>query len=455
MSCWPNGCLPEYLLILIAEPGTAHVSESLYNNFLFHGSESIYKIHCPIDLPGLVSRYETPSFAGLDRISIDAFRKPIFSILMGFLRFYLALCVVNAHTGNLFPWPVPRGRHAVELFFIISGFYMAMVLSGRYARVLDFYKSRWLRIAVPYYVHLVAIVLLSVASGLIFSNWLSVSGFAGDPLARNGLWGILLVSISNITIFGQDLALFFKDNAGSGLQFTSNFGAHPDPLYHYLIIPQCWTVSLELVFYLMVPFLNRLKTWHLVLLFGLAAVARLVAYRFGGLDHDPWIYRFFPFELAWFVAGMLGWRLLTFIETKTGRNYTPGILGYTFLCVLVIIIGVGFRWCYHALGAQIGESYSGFFLIVACIPLIPLVFYCTRSNRFDRLVGELSYPIYLNHLFFIVALRAIPSLEPFAPWFGLFTGILSLVCAWVFWQFFLSRFEVRRHRTFGLAPLPT
>ncbi len=373
---------------------------------------------------------------------------------MGFLRLYLALCVVNAHTGNLFPWLAPRGRHAVELFFIISGFYMAMVLSGRYARVRDFYESRWLRIAVPYYVHLVAIVLLSVASGLIFSQWLSVSGFVGDPLARNGFWGILFASLSNLTIFGQDLVLFLKDNAGSGLQFTPDFGAYPDPLYQFLIIPQCWSVSIELVFYLMAPFLNRLKTPHLVVLLAVSALARLAAYGPGGLDHDPWVYRFLPFELAWFVAGMLGWRLLTFIESKTGRGRTPGIAGYAVLCVMVVGIGAGFRWCYQALGPRIGEAYSGFFLILACVPLILLAFHCTRSHHFDRLIGELSYPIYLNHLFFVVALRAIPSLEPFAPWLGLLTGVLSVLCAWLFWQFFLSRFEVRRHRAFGLAPLP-
>lgn len=374
---------------------------------------------------------------------------------MGFLRLYLALCVVNAHTGNMFPWLAPRGRHAVEIFFIISGFYMAMVLSGRYHNKRDFYESRWLRIAVPYYIHLVAIVLLSVVSGLFFSQWLALSAFADDPLARNGLAGILVASATNLTIFGQDLVLFLKDNAGGGLRFTPDFNSHADPLYRYLVIPQCWSVAIELVFYLAAPFLNKLRTPALAALLIASVAARFLAYGPAGLDHDPWVYRFLPFELAWFVAGMLGWRLLAWIDARVGRCAPPGPAAYAAICLAVVIIGAALRWVYQFLGPHIGEAASGFVIIASSVPFILVAFHLTRSHTADRLIGELSYPVYLNHLFFIVALRAIPALEPFAAWFGVLTGILSVACAWIFWQGFLAKFEVRRHRNFGLAPLPS
>jgi peptidoglycan/LPS O-acetylase OafA/YrhL len=262
---------------------------------------------------------------------------------MGFLRLYLALCVVNAHTGNLFPWLVPRGRHAVELFFIISGFYMAMVLSQRYNSVSDFYKSRWQRIAVPYYVHLVLIVLASVVCGIFFSQWLALAAFASNPFTTNGPVGILAASATNLTIFGQDAVLFFRDNAGEGFRFTPAFASHPEPLYRFLVMPQCWSVSIELAFYAIVPFLNR---WNSIWLGGLLLLSsslRFITYGPMGMNNDPWIYRFFPFELTWFLSGMLGWRLLDWVERKIGAVKPPGPALYGMLCAAVVGGGCLFR----------------------------------------------------------------------------------------------------------------
>lgn len=370
---------------------------------------------------------------------------------MGFLRFYLALCVVQAHSGNFIPWPVPRGRHAVELFFVVSGFYMAMVLSGRYSSTADFYRSRWLRIAVPYYWHLVAIVAASLAAGLLFSHWLALASWADQPLARNGLGGLAFAALANLTIFGQDAVLFLRDNAGAGLQFTGSFGSYPDPLYAYLVMPQCWSVAIELLFYLAVPFLNRLSTGRLVFIFVVSVLARLVAYRFFDLGHDPWIYRFPPFELALFVAGMLGWRTLAYFRGANLSPFRPSWPAYIGIACGIVLAGWLFRTAYNAAWFYPGEIYAGFFLCLASTPLIVLVFMATSGHAFDRLVGELSYPIYLNHLFFIVAVRAICDQGPLSQWSGVIAGVLSVTAAAIFWHFVLRRFEERRHRMFGVS----
>lgn len=36
-------------------------------------------------------------------------------------------------------------------------------------------------------------------------------------------------------------------------------------------------------------------------------------------------------------------------------------------------------------------------LLLTCT--VPSLFYVTKTNRFDRLAGEMSYPIYISHLF--------------------------------------------------------
>lgn len=377
------------------------------------------------------------------------------SFEMGFLRLYLALCVVHSHTGTFFPWTAVPGRYAVQLFFAISGFYMAMVLSERYASIGDFYRSRWQRIATPYYLHLTAILLVSVVSGVLFARWLALAAYAENPLAQNGMGGIAFAVFANLTIFGQDAVLFLKDNVGSGFQFTSNFMAWPDPLYRFLLIPQCWSVSLELMFYALVPFLNRLKTWHLGLVVAVALLVRILGYQLAGLDHDPWFYRFFPFELALFVAGMLTWRLLRALAPRFPSAGKCGGIWYGGSCLVIVVLGAWFPWVCWRLGWHLGESYSSLLLIFMAIPFIALIFHLTRKLKFDRVIGELSYPIYLNHLMIIVTLHAIPQLKPFNYAFGWITGLLSVVFAAAFWHFCLRKLEAQRHQKFGIAALPT
>ena len=78
---------------------------------------------------------------------------------MGLLRTILALLVVGSHLGAF-----GGATFAVKGFFIISGFYMALVISTRYHKlpVGDFYASRLLRLLPLYWV----IGLLTVAAEL-------------------------------------------------------------------------------------------------------------------------------------------------------------------------------------------------------------------------------------------------------------------------------------------------
>ena len=51
---------------------------------------------------------------------------------MGVLRLFLALSVVNAHGGNLLGFQLVDPTMAVQTFYMISGFYMALVLHEKY-----------------------------------------------------------------------------------------------------------------------------------------------------------------------------------------------------------------------------------------------------------------------------------------------------------------------------------
>ena len=51
---------------------------------------------------------------------------------MGYIRIFLAISVVFAHSDPFFKIVFLNGNTAVEIFFMISGFYMAFVLNEVY-----------------------------------------------------------------------------------------------------------------------------------------------------------------------------------------------------------------------------------------------------------------------------------------------------------------------------------
>lgn len=194
---------------------------------------------------------------------------------MGLLRLYLAICVVMAHSDPIFPWAMLDGRQAVQLFFVISGFYMQFVLSTKYSSRRTFYVSRSLRIFVPYFSVLGFVVLVSAVFGATTGDWLALRAYAQNE-AQNGALGISLTALSNLTVFFQDWVMFFKHDAGESLRFTTNFWNSPSPLWNYLLIPQCWSIGVELTFYLIAPFAaQRLGTQWLLGAIVLSLAARI------------------------------------------------------------------------------------------------------------------------------------------------------------------------------------
>lgn len=51
---------------------------------------------------------------------------------MGLIRILLAISVIASHSDALFGFNFVGGGLAVQAFFMISGFYMALILSGKY-----------------------------------------------------------------------------------------------------------------------------------------------------------------------------------------------------------------------------------------------------------------------------------------------------------------------------------
>lgn len=306
---------------------------------------------------------------------------------MGLVRFLLAATVVLNHTGPLFGLVFTDAYMAIKVFFIISGFYMALILSEKYTgkgRYRLFYINRGLRLFPLYWV----VLFFSLGISLFFSTSLHTSLLLGPW--RTWLHTltpatIATLGVANLTILGQDLLFFTHVNAGSGtLSFAWDALHRATPGWFFLLIPQTWTVSLELVFYLLAPWLTRRSNTFLAVAIAAGFALRAVIYG-EHLPFDPWKQRFFPVECGFFLLGILSYRLYAALKPVPIPRRLSWMISGLYLATLLT---------YQFLpGAREKEYY----LYAATVLSIPFLFLLTKKMRFDRALGELSYPIYISH----------------------------------------------------------
>jgi peptidoglycan/LPS O-acetylase OafA/YrhL len=350
---------------------------------------------------------------------------------MGILRIYLALCVIAWHSnGFLFPTGtrINNGLEAVQIFYIISGFYMGMILSTKYDTAKDFYVARFLRLFPTYWLIGGAIVLWSVVSGLLFHRWIALEAFVNP--AQNGGVGFWLASLTNFTLFGQDWTLFFRHDLQA----------------QYLVIPPAWSLGVEVTFYAFAPYLNRWKTRSLIALALISTAARIFAYQHLSAPIDPWSFRFFPFEIALFVFGLLSYRLYVAWRKRVGTSLSSPFTGGRYAGgVAVILFGLLiYAEVLTGMCQRMGWQLGSFITFPAWIFMLPVLFMFFRNNPFDRYLGELSYPTYLVHHAVITTLRPLLANGKLEPWLGWISAALSLALALLVYHGFIRRMDRKR-----------
>jgi peptidoglycan/LPS O-acetylase OafA/YrhL len=316
---------------------------------------------------------------------------------MGTLRFILAISVAYGHAGDFFGFPFIPGDTAVQSFYAISGFYMALVLNEKYrlgsSTYSLFISNRFMRLF-PVYAAVLGLTLLLAFAISYFSPSRSLL-FVDQWRAIGHLdWlSVAFLVASQIAMWGQDLYLFLTIRDGS-LAFWPDFHTASHPVYTLLPIPQAWTLGLELSFYLLAPFIVRRSFHKVAVILVISLVLRLLL-QFGlGYYGDPWSYRFFPSELAVFLIGALGYHVYR------ARSVDSSLLGA--FAVAILSVGIALlinRW--HGFSRLASVS----FLMLA-FAAIPFLFRATNNNALDRHLGELSYPIYICHILVIWFLDA-------------------------------------------------
>ncbi|MDB4918773.1 acyltransferase [Mucilaginibacter sp.] len=341
---------------------------------------------------------------------------------MGLIRFLLACIVVLCHTSALFGYSALPADLTVQCFYIISGFYMSLILNEKYQKGSNklFYRNRVLKIYPIYW--LVLTLLIVWGSFVYFLGYPGTIWFYAyaAPLSLT-TW--LYLIIANILIIGLDLTFILGINKGH-LFFTKNFGLSKPNVYLFGFNSFGWTIGIELLFYLIAPFILR-KSLFLILLilFGSLLLRYLLAVN--GLSGHPWDYMFFPTQLMFFMGGCLSYHIYLRVS-KASLNIN--FLKFKFTLLLAIIVLYNYLF--------LNTYYTQAFLFIVLILCIPAAFILSKNNAIDRYLGNLSYPIYISQMLIINITRA----KAFPKIFGYgFTTLIIVIILSILLEYFITK----------------
>lgn len=334
---------------------------------------------------------------------------------MGFFRLILAISVLIAHSAPIFGLNLVGGQTAVQVFYLISGFYMALILTTKYSHsIKTFYQNRLQKIYFTYWPILVLAIIFTLLTKNYFSQY-----FWQLPFITQ-----FILLFSNIFIIGQDVLMFTGINISAGhLFFTPNFRLYVPEIYNFLFVNQTWSIALELYFYSLAPFLNKLKTKYLLLII-LSSLAFRIFLISVSLYQDPWSYRLFPNEIALFITGMLLYRYRHLLSRFK----------------LSVFLLVAFTLVYPFI--PLNNSKILAYILLSAFTL-PSLFNLSQNSHLDRYIGELSFPLYLVHQLVIEFLKLFITPDFF---FSFKVLLVSLVTSVLLYRFLIKPLDSLRQQ---------
>lgn len=312
---------------------------------------------------------------------IDCLRGVAIAVVL-LLHFSLSYGLKASPLGIL---PVPllkafsqHGNYGVTLFFTISGFLITSNVLQRWGELRNidlrtFYVLRIARIMPPLLLVLAIIVTL---------------GCAGLP------------SFANSDGHQQLPASFFWLGAGSVLTFWHNVLMQSHGYFNYCL-NVFWSLSVEEVFYLLMPLLCLAlrRTWLLVLVCAVMLVAGPV-YRNAHADNE--IFYMYAY-LACFDAVAMG--CLAALLVRALRVPASAALGLMWLgaAIMLAVYLRGFSGV-EGIGFSLMALAGGCFLVGAAFTT-PMHAIALRCTGWLRWLGRHSYEVYLYHIVVLALLR--------------------------------------------------
>jgi peptidoglycan/LPS O-acetylase OafA/YrhL len=359
---------------------------------------------------------------------------------MGVFRLFLALSVLVGHSRHhLLGLALVNREIALQTFFVISGFYMALILNEKYiesGRYWTFLQQRFLRLYPTYFIILLLILLVDgtvyFATGTFWGSlrgWNTFGNLASPQV-------LAFMVAENLIVLGQDLVMLLQLDATTGsLSFHAPVPA--TGACAFLLNVPAWSLAAEFSFYLVAPFLVCRSARTQVAIVLACFVLRAVMFWAIPFDNYHWVYFTFPPNLLFFMTGSLGYILYT----NYGHRLRMVALSRKWLLAVFGLIGLTYSGLPFA-----HQLYLVWFPMV--FVMVPLLFALTRQNRTDRFIGELSYPFYLIHSHVLMFIMPLFSPQAYHWLIPLISAALTFALAYLFYRFIEMRTERFRERLY-------
>ncbi|MCB1488913.1 MAG: acyltransferase [Bauldia sp.] len=374
----------------------------------------------------------------------------------GVFRFLLALCVVAQHLQNLPPAnlkaalePLEIGSNAVLAFFMLSGYIITSAYYRfYYNRPVNFIINRLLRV---YPTYIIALFLFIAITYAIYPSIDIVIPDTGTSYF-SGMTPENIVS----NIF---LLIPFYDR----LPFVA---------VSVPFIGIAWAVRVEMLFYifffaaaLFCSLSGRSLRRILAILFPVFVALFLYQYvttRTTQLQFIP----YFAFGIAAFFAEQNHLARMRGMPGSLGQffgSFGSPLLAMSICLVLIVMHQLG-RPSHHEVGfardfglqLAIILSFIGAFLVLLWVSITDRIS-SAATKRTDKALGDLSYPLYLNHIIWILVLDRIVQHSLGATFFAVAVAIgYSAIVSRLSEPFFVALRDRIRGQSLGLRdPVPS
>jgi peptidoglycan/LPS O-acetylase OafA/YrhL len=285
---------------------------------------------------------------------------------MGIYRLFLAVMVVISHIG-IYPYGFNTGVIAVISFFLLSGYVMTMLIQKYYnypSTIPIFYLDRVARLFPQFLFYTV------LASVFVYFNR-NISPFVSQLTYPK--W------ILNFLMLPQGFYMYWGNQA--------------------LLIPQTWSLGLELTFYLVIPFiLLYCSRKYVYILAGVSFLVFLTAYM-GLVNTDQFGYRLLPGTLFMFLVGSS-----FFAKDMQSNKFRIVIFSLTLTLLIISIINRKYYQYHYNKEVLIGLLFG--MMAVKFLEHFPF-------KNIDEFFGNLSYGVYLNHMIIIWVMQSFFEVKKF------------------------------------------
>ncbi len=291
--------------------------------------------------------------------------------MFGYFRFILATFVLLSHCGAVSYFGKSFGVTSVVSFYMLAGFVVTHLLLGVFTSdhklIIRFYQERVLRIYPLYFF----VLSLTVVFLLITQYGQPIFSFANV--------------VNSVLVIPLNYYMFIYDHI-SVLSIGDK----------YWFVPTAWSLGAELQAYLILPFIVRYEKVKLVAIF-LSIVVQLLAV-VGIFPTDFYGYRLLPGILFIFILGSCICKNKKYPEQADSFDrYFPVV------CFVACLVGVFLIIFFSFLNIR----YNFEVLFGNCLAIIIISFLASSKKKVfaNRLLGDLSYGIFLSHFLGIWCLR--------------------------------------------------